>query len=48
MQLPQEADKFFKRFQERVGENARHEILNDISYDVVVRDIVEFCKWVFR
>lgn len=28
----------------RLYENARHEILNDISYDDVVSDILEFCK----
>ena len=28
----------------KIYENARHEILNDISYSDVVRDIVAFCK----
>ena len=28
----------------KIYENARHEILNDISYDAVVRDILAFCK----
>ena len=28
----------------KIYENARHEILNDISYNDVVRDILVFCK----
>lgn len=28
----------------KIYENARHEILNDISHDAVVRDILDFCK----
>ena len=28
----------------KIYENARHEILNDISYNDVVRDILAFCK----
>lgn len=28
----------------KIYENARHEILNDISYNAVVRDILAFCK----
>ena len=28
----------------KIYENARHEILNDISYDAVVRDILAFCR----
>ena len=32
------------RSEMKIYENARHEILNDISYDAVVRDILSFCK----
>jgi alpha-beta hydrolase superfamily lysophospholipase len=28
----------------KLYEGARHEILNDISYDAVVRDILAFCR----
>lgn len=32
------------RSEMKIYDNARHEILNDISYDAVVRDILAFCK----
>lgn len=32
------------RSEAKIYENARHEILNDISYNDVVRDILAFCK----
>ena len=32
------------RSEMKIYDNARHEILNDISYDAVVRDILAFCR----